>query len=869
MKRKNKMKRNTKELILISLLTMATMPNIATAARNDGGVTMRDGEQNTYILGSATTSSQGGFAAATGSNANVLIGYGISSSNPNWVVIGSNSKAVNNTGTPCGSIMIRSDTTNPYLYTVTPHGGIVIGNRAIGDGHLSIAIGAGSHAVDSGWDGLSGGLALGSNSYAGTLSSVALGTNAYAGGLHSLAIGANSNAGDNANVIVLGQNAVVLGNANNSIAIGSNTQVTKSNSFSVGSSSQARTIQFITDGKDNTDAINVKQLNDGLKNKANINLDNLTDDGVDTILDVIKSVNSDNLSITASSKEITATATTENGRKIYDLILTDNPSFNSVTNNSSTKTGTITTTGNTILGTSSSNTVKVATASTFSGSATFNNSVSFTNGFNTTALAINGTTYISSSGITANNKKIINITNGTISASSKEAINGGQLYETNQNVAQNTANIKNLKTDVSANTNNITNLQNSLNEANKNKADKNLGNLTSGAETIIKELAQSVDQTSSVSNTDGNLRIDTSVNGNKTNYTINLAKNISTNSYTVGNETYINEKGINGNNKTITNVNSGVIENGSTDLANGGQLYEVETSIRTIINNTANGLDSSLKEKANIDLGNLTDKGKNVVKELASSIDKTAAVSNSDKNLVVSTSSAGNTTTYTINLADNITANSYSIDNKTFISETGINANNTTIKNVVGGELSSNSTDLINGGQLFETNQKVERNSDELNTLRQEFNKNAAELKTHMEDIGAQSAAMSALHPLEWDATDKVSVAVSVGSFNSQIAGAFGTFYRPDQRSMVYVQGALGQNNNMISIGFSKRIGNIPFVGASTEIADLRSNIKQQVVSHLQTKLKNLKSSISSLKKAITLTETIKKESRIINETTI
>ena len=56
-----------------------------------------------------------------------------------------------------------------------------------------------------------------------------------------------------------------------------------------------------------------------------------------------------------------------------------------------------------------------------------------------------GNTYISKDGLNANNKKVANVADGDISATSKDAVNGSQLYATNQNVATNATNITNLQ----------------------------------------------------------------------------------------------------------------------------------------------------------------------------------------------------------------------------------------------------------------------------------------------------------------------------------------------------------------------------------------------------------------------------------------
>ncbi|WP_201601400.1 YadA-like family protein [Psychrobacter immobilis] len=62
---------------------------------------------------------------------------------------------------------------------------------------------------------------------------------------------------------------------------------------------------------------------------------------------------------------------------------------------------------------------------------------------------------ITKSGVNAGNKKVVNVSNGTVSLNSKDAINGGQLFNTNQQVTSNTNNISTNTTNIGTNTDNI------------------------------------------------------------------------------------------------------------------------------------------------------------------------------------------------------------------------------------------------------------------------------------------------------------------------------------------------------------------------------------------------------------------------------
>lgn len=62
---------------------------------------------------------------------------------------------------------------------------------------------------------------------------------------------------------------------------------------------------------------------------------------------------------------------------------------------------------------------------------------------------------VTKSGVNAGNKKVVNVSNGTVSLNSKDAINGGQLFNTNQQVTTNTSNISTNTTNIGTNTDNI------------------------------------------------------------------------------------------------------------------------------------------------------------------------------------------------------------------------------------------------------------------------------------------------------------------------------------------------------------------------------------------------------------------------------
>ena len=172
---------------------------------------------------------------------------------------------------------------------------------------------------------------------------------------------------------------------------------------------------------------------------------------------------------------------------------------------------------------------------------------------------------------------------------------------------------------------------------------------------------------------------------------------------------------------------------------------------------------------------------------------------NVGKNLTVNGTSdlKGNVTMESnATVAGSMTASSYKVGGKTYISESGINANNQKVVNVAAGDLSANSTDAVNGAQLYQTNERVTGVENKVNKL-----------DSRVDKVGANAAALANLHPLEFDADSKWNIAAAVGGYKGETATAIGAFYRPNENVMVNVSSSFGTGENMYGGGISLRIG--------------------------------------------------------------
>lgn len=106
------------------------------------------------------------------------------------------------------------------------------------------------------------------------------------------------------------------------------------------------------------------------------------------------------------------------------------------------------------------------------------------------------------------------------------------------------------------------------------------------------------------------------------------------------------------------------------------------------------------------------------------------------------------------------------------------------------------------------------------------INKNAAgiqRLDGRIDKVGANAAALAALHPLDYDASEKWSVAAGVGNYGSENAMAVGAFYRPNEDVMLNMAGSFGSGENMVNAGISFKVGQRGAKVVKAEGADVKA----------------------------------------------
>ena len=205
----------------------------------------------------------------------------------------------------------------------------------------------------------------------------------------------------------------------------------------------------------------------------------------------------------------------------------------------------------------------------------------------------------------------------------------------------------------------------------------------------------------------------------------------------------------------------------------------------------------------------------------------------------ISTSTSDNSSSIKVELKKDITVDSVTANNSVKVGDTSITTDGLTIKDgpsitktrgiyggnqkvtgVKAGEISSTSTDAVNGSQLFATNQQVAQNAQSISKLGNRINK-----------VGAGAAALAALHPLDFDPDDKWDFAAGYGNYNGENAAAIGAYYRPNEDTMFSVGGSFGNGENMVNAGVSLKLGQGNHVSTSKvamakEIKDLRKELE-------------------------------------------
>lgn len=212
-------------------------------------------------------------------------------------------------------------------------------------------------------------------------------------------------------------------------------------------------------------------------------------------------------------------------------------------------------------------------------------------------------------------------------------------------------------------------------------------------------------------------------------------------------------------NRQLTNVSAGQISADSLDAINGSQLYaaidEIETNAKQIAKNKQN------------------------IKDVAIGLNMLGDVVNDHEQAI-----AGNTTA----IANNTNR---------------INGNSSAI-NSLGQKVATNTADIRVLEKVADNHEgRITDLEHRSTSIANDINNKVNNLGQRVNKLGASSAALAGLHPLDFNRNDKVSYAVSYGHYRNSNAVALGVFARPNERIMLGFGATLGgENQYTVNVAF-------------------------------------------------------------------
>lgn len=212
-------------------------------------------------------------------------------------------------------------------------------------------------------------------------------------------------------------------------------------------------------------------------------------------------------------------------------------------------------------------------------------------------------------------------------------------------------------------------------------------------------------------------------------------------------------------NRQLTNVSAGQISADSLDAVNGSQLFaaidEIETNAKQIAKNKQN------------------------IKDVAIGLNMLGDVVNDHEKAI-----AGNTTAIANNTAR-------------------INGNTSAI-NSLGQKVTANTADIRALEHVADNHEgRITTLENRSIGLANDINNKVNNLGQRVNKLGASSAALAGLHPLDFNRNDKVSYAVSYGHYRNSNAVALGVFARPNERIMLGFGATLGgENQYTVNVAF-------------------------------------------------------------------
>ena len=155
-----------------------------------------------------------------------------------------------------------------------------------------------------------------------------------------------------------------------------------------------------------------------------------------------------------------------------------------------------------------------------------------------------------------------------------------------------------------------------------------------------------------------------------------------------------------------------------------------------------------------------------------------------------------------------------------------------TITHVAAGRVSADSTDAINGSQLYGANQQIDNLYNKISNIGKEANKG-----------DARAAALAALHPMQFDPDNRVQVMGGIGHYKDANALALGVGYYP-KKNLLLTAGATVNDHIMANLGVSYKFGENKTL---QKISPASYNALEQRVDTLEAQNKRLQETVDML----------------------
>ena len=416
---------------------------------------------------------------------------------------------------------------------------------------------------------------------------------------------------------------------------------------------------------------------------------------------------------------------------------------------------------------------------------------------------------VTKDGINAGDKKITNVEDGTIAAGSKDAVNGGQLHtaiedikaqgfglkaEDGQSVKKPLGEVIDLKGDGNIKTSvDGTAVKMSLNDT-----------VTLGTDPTKQVTVDGSTGTITAGNGANQVTIDGSTGSVTAGNTVKAGDVIMGNQSSGGQNgnfvTGLDNKTWNPNNpvavtgRAATEDQLKAVNDDFNEKAKNGRVFQGDQAGND--GKVVRGLGDTMNLKGGADVNRLSDNNLAVVKN--------AAGDGYDIKLAKDLNLKDGSTTYTKTVPGTNTTIPYTVDTKVdgggititpsingqpvpghtvSLTENGLNNGNNTITNVAPG---INGTDAVNVNQLRNAMHSVDGK---------------------IADVGAASAAMAGLKPLQYDPLEPTQVLAAVGNYKGSTAAAIGIAHYTNESTMLHMGVSLGGHDNMVNAGVSYKFG--------------------------------------------------------------